>query len=68
MSRADDTPEQALASLRTPALGAVIDELGEAPYYALPVLPECLGPHGGPRTDADGRARSVVDGEPVPCL
>jgi succinate dehydrogenase/fumarate reductase flavoprotein subunit len=40
----------------------------EAPYYALQVLPGCLGTKGGPRTDAHGRVLAIADGEPVPRL
>jgi hypothetical protein len=42
--------------------------LDEPPYYAVQVLPGCLGTKGGPRTDADGRVRSVADGAPIPGL
>ena len=40
----------------------------EAPYYALRVLPGCLGTKGGPRTDAHGRVLSIAAGEPIPRL
>jgi succinate dehydrogenase/fumarate reductase flavoprotein subunit len=42
--------------------------LDEPPFYAFRVLPGCLGTKGGPRTDADGRVLSIVDGEPIPGL
>jgi 3-oxosteroid 1-dehydrogenase len=42
--------------------------LGDGPYYAVRVLPGCLSTKGGPRTDADGRVRSIADGEPIPGL
>jgi succinate dehydrogenase/fumarate reductase flavoprotein subunit len=32
------------------------------PYYALELLPGCLGTKGGPATDEDGRVLSVDDG------
>jgi hypothetical protein len=38
--------------------------LGDGPYYALELLPGCLGTKGGPRTDADGRVLSV-HGAPI---
>ena len=45
-----------------PSLGKVV----APPYYALPVLPGCLGTKGGPVTDEDGRVLS--EGTPVPGL
>jgi succinate dehydrogenase/fumarate reductase flavoprotein subunit len=42
--------------------------LEQPPFYALRVLPGCIGTKGGPRTDADGRVRSVRDGSPIPGL
>jgi hypothetical protein len=39
--------------------------LGGGPYYALRVVPGCLGTKGGPRTDADGRVLAVADGTPI---
>lgn len=48
-----------------------IGELGslhEGPYYAVQVIPGCLGTKGGPRTDADGRVLSIDTGEPIPGL
>lgn len=42
--------------------------LDEPPYYALEVLPGCLGTKGGPRTDAHGRVLSITTGEPIPRL
>jgi hypothetical protein len=45
-----------------PSLGEVV----APPYYALPVLPGCLGTKGGPVTDEDGRVLS--EGTPVPGL
>jgi len=41
--------------------------LGDPPFYALEVLPGCLGTKGGPRTDADGRVLRP-DGTPIPGL
>ena len=40
----------------------------DGPYYALRVLPGCLGTKGGPRTDAHGRVLSIAGGEPIPRL
>lgn len=48
-------PHPTLAPLRAP------------PFYALEVLPGCLGTKGGPRTDADGRVLTP-DGTPIPGL
>lgn len=41
--------------------------LGAAPFYALEVLPGCLGTKGGPRTDVDGRVLRA-DGASIPGL
>lgn len=41
--------------------------LREAPYYAVEVLPGCLGTKGGPRTDPDGRVLRS-DGSAIPGL
>ncbi|MCW3064049.1 MAG: Fumarate reductase flavoprotein subunit [Solirubrobacterales bacterium] len=48
-------------SAPNPVLGAV----AEPPFYALEILPGCLGTKGGPRTDDRGRALHVETGEPV---
>jgi succinate dehydrogenase/fumarate reductase flavoprotein subunit len=37
-----------------------IGPLDRGPYYALRVVPGCLSTKGGPRTDADGRVRSIA--------
>jgi succinate dehydrogenase/fumarate reductase flavoprotein subunit len=42
--------------------------LGEGPFYALEILPGCLGTKGGPRTDGDGRVLSAATGAPIPGL
>jgi 3-oxosteroid 1-dehydrogenase len=42
--------------------------LDQGPYYALRILPGCLGTKGGPRTDADGRVLSIAGDEPIPGL
>ncbi|MBV8217757.1 MAG: FAD-dependent oxidoreductase [Solirubrobacterales bacterium] len=42
--------------------------LEEPPFYALRILPGCLGTKGGPRTDSWGRVLSITSGEPVPGL
>jgi 3-oxosteroid 1-dehydrogenase len=42
--------------------------LGDGPYYAVRVLPGCLGTKGGPRTDDRGRVLSADGGEPLPGL
>ncbi len=39
--------------------------LREAPYYALRIVPSCLGTKGGPRTDSCGRVLSVASGKPI---
>jgi succinate dehydrogenase/fumarate reductase flavoprotein subunit len=41
--------------------------LGEGPYYAVRLLPGCLGTKGGPRTEAGGRVLAA-DGGPIPGL
>jgi 3-oxosteroid 1-dehydrogenase len=51
-------------SAPNPVLGAV----AEPPFYALEILPGCLGTKGGPRTDDRGRALHVETGRPVPGL
>jgi 3-oxosteroid 1-dehydrogenase len=47
-----------------PVLGA----LREPPFYALRILPGCLGTKGGPRTDDGGRVLHVQHGGPIPGL
>lgn len=42
--------------------------LEQPPYYALQVLPGCLGTKGGPKTDDAGRVLSIADGSPIPGL
>jgi len=44
-----------------PVLGAV----REPPFYALRILPGCLGTKGGPRTDDRGRVLHVESGQPL---
>jgi succinate dehydrogenase/fumarate reductase flavoprotein subunit len=39
--------------------------LGKGPYYALEILPGCLGTKGGPRTDTHGRVLSALDGSAI---
>jgi 3-oxosteroid 1-dehydrogenase len=39
--------------------------LGGGPYYAVQVLPGCLGTKGGPRTDDRGRVLGAGDGRPL---
>jgi 3-oxosteroid 1-dehydrogenase len=45
-----------------------IGPVGAGPYYALRIVPGCLGTKGGPRIDAHGRVLSVADGAPIPGL
>lgn len=45
-----------------------IGPVGDGPYYALRIVPGCLGTKGGPRTDGDGRVLAVADGAPLPGL
>ena len=42
--------------------------LREPPFYAIEILPGCLGTKGGPRTDDRGRALLVQTGAPLPGL
>ena len=46
-----------------PALGAI----GEAPFYAVPVVPGDVSTYGGVVTDAEGRVTGT-DGKPIPGL
>ncbi len=46
----------------------VLAALTRPPFYAIEILPGCLGTKGGPRTDADGRALLAETGEPLPGL
>jgi succinate dehydrogenase/fumarate reductase flavoprotein subunit len=48
--------------------GADLRPLVEAPFYALQVLPGCLGTNGGLRIDAHGRVLRADDGAPIPGL
>jgi succinate dehydrogenase/fumarate reductase flavoprotein subunit len=45
-----------------------VGSLDESPFYALAVLPGCLGTKGGPRTDTFGRVQSIATGEIIPGL
>lgn len=42
--------------------------MGDGPYFALKLVPGCLGTKGGPRTDGDGRVLSIAGGRPIPRL
>jgi 3-oxosteroid 1-dehydrogenase len=42
--------------------------LGDGPYYALEILPGCLGTKGGPRTDSYGRVLAAMGERPIPGL
>jgi 3-oxosteroid 1-dehydrogenase len=42
--------------------------LTRPPYFAVEVVPGCLGTKGGPRTDSHGRVLSMDSGEPLPGL
>jgi len=42
--------------------------LEQPPFYAVRVLPGCLGTKGGPKTDDAGRVLSITDGSPIPGL
>jgi succinate dehydrogenase/fumarate reductase flavoprotein subunit len=46
----------------------VLAAIERPPFYALAVLPGCLGTKGGPRTDADGRVLRALGGEAIPGL
>jgi succinate dehydrogenase/fumarate reductase flavoprotein subunit len=43
----------------------VLAPLAEAPFYALRLVPGCLGTKGGPRTDEHGRVLRADSGEPI---
>jgi len=43
----------------------VLAPIEEPPFYALQVLPGCLGTKGGPRTDSHGRVLSAPDSSPI---
>jgi succinate dehydrogenase/fumarate reductase flavoprotein subunit len=66
-ARGDD-PELGRGSTPYDRFIGGLGPLDEAPYYALRVLPGCLGTKGGPRTDSHGRVLSVATGEPIPRL
>ena len=40
----------------------------EPPFYAVEILPGCLGTKGGPRTDADGRVLRADGNGVIPDL
>jgi 3-oxosteroid 1-dehydrogenase len=42
--------------------------LAEPPFYAMRLIPGCLGTKGGPRTDDHGRVLGSDGGEPIPGL
>jgi succinate dehydrogenase/fumarate reductase flavoprotein subunit len=46
----------------------VLAPLAEPPFYALRLLPGCLGTKGGPRTDEFGRVLRAASGAPIPGL
>lgn len=60
LGRGDSAYEQSLGdpTAAHPTLGPV----DQAPFYALEVRPGTIGTKGGPRTDADGRVRSMNGG------
>lgn len=39
--------------------------VAEAPFYALPIVPGCLGTKGGPRIDASGRVQRADGNGPI---
>jgi len=43
----------------------VLAAIEEPPFYALEVLPGCLGTKGGPRTDGDGRVLRAIGEGPI---
>ena len=62
------TPSSAGAATPTTGSSGELGPLGEGPYYALEILPGCLGTKGGPRTDSHGRVLSAAGGDPIPGL
>lgn len=66
-ARGED-PEFGRGSLPYDRFIGDLGPLERPPYFALRVLPGCLGTKGGPKTDADGRVRSITDGAPIPGL
>lgn len=50
------------------AADPVLAPVRRGPFYAIEILPGCLGTKGGPRTDADGRALLAETGAPLPGL
>jgi succinate dehydrogenase/fumarate reductase flavoprotein subunit len=48
--------------------GGDLRALAEPPFYALAVLPGCLGTKGGPRIDDRGRVLGIDADEPIPGL
>jgi hypothetical protein len=47
------------------AVHPVLAPIEEPPFYALKVLPGCLGTKGGPRTDSQGRVLRAADASPI---
>ena len=44
------------------AADPTLGEVADAPFYAIEIIPGCLGTKGGPRTDGDGRVLSAGGG------
>jgi hypothetical protein len=47
------------------AENAVLAPIEQAPFYAVEVLPGCLGTKGGPRTDSEGRVLGAAGARPI---
>jgi succinate dehydrogenase/fumarate reductase flavoprotein subunit len=47
------------------ACNPVLAAIEQPPFYALEVLPGCLGTKGGPRTDCDGRVLRAIGGRTI---
>lgn len=61
--RGDHAYDRFMGDARAPH--PVLAPLAEPPFYALRILPGCLGTKGGPRTDDRGRVLHVETGEPL---
>jgi succinate dehydrogenase/fumarate reductase flavoprotein subunit len=59
-ARGDD-PDFGRGSLSHDRFMGSLGSVDEPPFYALKVLPGCLGTKGGPRTDVDGRVLDAAD-------
>jgi len=65
---AGEDPDFGRGSVPYDRFVGALGPLEQPPFYAVRVLPGCLGTKGGPKTDDAGRVLSITDGSPIPGL